>query len=109
MGQLTQANRSDLFKKELCVAIINGLIWGVIAGLAAWLLYADSDVGMKLGMVMFLAMMLNIVVGALVGLIVPMALKHFDRDPAVGSSVLLTFITDSGGFLIFLGLAAFFF
>ena len=109
MGQVTQANRSDLFKKELCVAIINGLIWGVIAGLAAWLLYADSDVGMKLGMVMFLAMMLNIVVGALVGLIVPMALKHFDRDPAVGSSVLLTFITDSGGFLIFLGLAAFFF
>ena len=109
MGQVTQANRSDLFKKELCVALINGFLWGVIAGLAAWLLYADSGIGIKLGLVMFLAMMLNIVVGALVGLIVPLALKRMDRDPAVGSSVLLTFITDSGGFLIFLGLAAFFF
>ena len=58
---------------------------------------------------MFLAMLLNIIVGAIVGLIVPLTLKHFGRDPAMGSSVLLTFITDSGGFLIFLGLATFFF
>ena len=58
---------------------------------------------------MFLAMLLNIFVGALVGLLVPLMLKKFDRDPAMGSSVLLTFITDSGGFLIFLGLAGLFF
>ena len=109
MGQLTSSNRSDLFKKELCVAIINGVIWGLIAGGFAWLLYADSDMGMKLGLVMFLAMMLNIIVGALVGLIVPLTLKRLGRDPAMGSSVLLTFITDSGGFLIFLGLATAFF
>ena len=109
MGQVTSSNRSDLFKKELCVAIINGIIWGLIAGGFAWLLYADSDMGMKLGIVMFLAMMLNIIVGALVGLIVPLTLKRLGRDPALGSSVLLTFITDSGGFLIFLGLATAFF
>ena len=109
MGQVTSSNRSDLFKKELCVAIINGVIWGLIAGGFAWLLYADSDMGMKLGLVMFLAMMLNIIVGALVGLIVPLTLKRLGRDPAMGSSVLLTFITDSGGFLIFLGLATAFF
>lgn len=64
---------------------------------------------MKLGMVMFLAMMLNIIVGALVGLLVPLILEKTGRDPAMGSSVLLTFITDSGGFLIFLGLAGLFF
>ena len=109
MGQVTSSNRSDLFKKELCVAIINGVIWGLIAGGFAWLLYADSDMGMKLGLVMFLAMMPNIIVGALVGLIVPLTLKRLGRDPAMGSSVLLTFITDSGGFLIFLGLATAFF
>ncbi len=109
MGQVTSSNRTDLFKKELCVAIINGVIWGLIAGGFAWLLYADSDMGMKLGLVMFLAMMLNIIVGALVGLIVPLTLKRLGRDPAMGSSVLLTFITDSGGFLIFLGLATAFF
>ena len=109
MGQVTSSNTVDLFKKELCVAVINGLLWGAIAGLRAWLLYYDSEIGMKLGLVMFLAMMLNIIVGALVGLIVPLMLKKFDRDPAMGSSVLLTFITDSGGFLIFLGLAGLFF
>ena len=109
MGQVTSSNRSDLFKKELCVAIINGVIWGLIAGGFAWLLYADSDMGMKLGLVLFLAMMLHIIVGALVGLLVPLTLKRLGRDPAMGSSVLLTFITDSGGFLIFLGLATAFF
>ncbi len=36
-------------------------------------------------------------------------LRYFGRDPAMGGSVLLTFTTDSGGFLIFLGLATFFF
>ena len=75
----------DLFKKELGVALINGLLWGAIAGLGAWLLYFDASFGMKLGLVMFLAMMLNIIVGALVGLIVPLTLKKFDRDPAMGS------------------------
>lgn len=109
MGQVTASNTMDLFKKELGVALINGLLWGAIAGLGAWLLYFDASFGMKLGLVMFLAMMLNIIVGALVGFIVPLTLKKFDRDPAMGSSVLLTFITDSGGFLIFLGLAGIFF
>ena len=109
MGQVTSSNTFDLFKKELGVAIINGIIWGAIAGCGAWLLYFDSSLGMKLGMVMFLAMMLNIIVGALVGLLVPLILEKTGRDPAMGSSVLLTFITDSGGFLIFLGLAGFFF
>ncbi len=109
MGQVTSSNTFDLFKKELGVAIINGIIWGAIAGCGAWLLYFDSSLGMKLGMVMFLAMMLNIIVGALVGLLVPLILEKTGRDPAMGSSVLLTFITDSGGFLIFLGLAGLFF
>jgi magnesium transporter len=40
---------------------------------------------------------------------VPMVLQKLDRDPALGSSVLLTFTTDSMGFFIFLGLATLFF
>ena len=58
---------------------------------------------------MALAMFLNIIQGAVVGLAVPFLLKKLGRDPAMGGSVLLTFTTDSGGFLIFLGLATFFF
>ena len=109
MGQVTEANKADLIKKEVLVSIINGILWGAIAGLCAWALYLDSPEGMMLGFVMFLAMLLNIIQGAVVGLAVPLILRYFDRDPAMGGSVLLTFTTDSGGFLIFLGLATVFF
>jgi magnesium transporter len=36
---------------------------------------------------------------------IPLLLSKFGRDPAVGSSILITAMTDSGGFFIFLGLA----
>lgn len=109
IGQVTDSNQRDLIKKEIAVSMINGLLWGAIAALCAWALYWDSPEGMMLGAVMFLAMLLNIVQGAVVGLSVPLILRHFGRDPALGGSVLLTFATDSGGFLIFLGLASLFF
>ena len=86
------------------MALLNGLVWGVIAGLCVWGLYHDSAQGMMLGGVMALAMLLNIVLGAAMGLAVPLVLKALNKDPAMGGSVLLTFMTDSGGFLIFLGL-----
>lgn len=109
MGQVTEANKRDLLKKEVGVAVINGVLWGVIAGLCAWGLYWDAPEGRTLGVVMCLAMLLNILQGAVVGLAVPLILKKLGRDPAMGGSVLLTFTTDSGGFLIFLGLATLFF
>ncbi len=109
MGQITDANTAHMIRKEIFVSIINGILCGVAAGLCVWFLYFDTSQGLLLGCVMALAMLLNIVVGAAVGLLVPLALKAFGRDPAMGGSVLLTFMTDSGGFLIFLGLATVFF
>ena len=58
-----------------------------------------------IGIIMTGAMLLNLLLGALVGLLIPLAMQKMGRDPAIGSSVLLTAITDSGGFFIFLGLA----
>lgn len=109
MGQVTDANQKDLIKKEVLVSVINGILWGAIAGFCVLGLYWGTSQAPLLGFVMFLAMVLNIVVGAIVGLAVPIVLKYFGRDPAMGGSVLLTFITDSGGFMIFLGLATVFF
>ena len=109
IGQVTDANTMRLVRKELLVALINGIVWGSIAGLCAWGLYYDSPQGMLLGGVMALAMLLNIVLGAAMGLAVPLFLKSMGKDPAMGGSVLLTFMTDSGGFMIFLGLATVFF
>ena len=70
-------------------------------GVFAMLLY-DS---IPLGLVMTAAMTLNLLVAALFGVFIPMLMVKLGRDPAVGSSVLITAITDSGGFFIFLGLA----
>lgn len=109
LGQVTGANARRLIYKEIGVAVANGVVWGGLAGVFAYLLYQDSPQGVQLGVVMFLAMVLNMLVGALVGLAVPLVLRALGRDPAIGGSVLLTFTTDSGGFFIFLGLATLFF
>jgi magnesium transporter len=102
--EITRSNARGLLLKEIGIAIVNGLLWGSIAGLFAWILYGD----MSLGLVMLSAMLLNLIVGAAVGMLVPLFLQRIGRDPAIGSSVLLTFSTDSMGFFIFLGLATVF-
>ncbi|MCP5266261.1 MAG: magnesium transporter [Burkholderiaceae bacterium] len=105
LGQLTSSNLRRLMWKELVIAGLNGIVWGGIAGLFAWWLYSDSPQGVLLGATMMGAMLLNLLLGALVAMVVPLVLERIGRDPAIGSSVLLTFSTDSLGFFIFLGLA----
>ncbi len=95
--------------KELVIAALNGLVWGGIAGTVAWLIYREMPHGWLIGLTMLIAMTLNMLVGTLVGMFVPLLLQRLGRDPALGSSVLLTFTTDSMGVFIFLGLATLFF
>ncbi len=91
-----------LLNKELVVSLMNGSIWGVVVGIVAIALYANY----ALGAVMTAAVVLNLVVAAVAGVLIPVGLHSTGRDPAYGSSVLLTFITDAMGFFLFLGLAA---
>jgi len=51
------------------------------------------------------AMVINLFCAGLFGAIIPLTLKRSGIDPAVGSSVLLTTVTDVMGFFSFLGLA----
>lgn len=104
LGQITQVNARRLLLKELAISGLNGLVWGGIAGLFAYILYHS----VPLGIVMTSAMLLNLMVGAIVGLVIPLTMQRFGRDPAIGASVMITAITDSGGFFIFLGLATIF-
>ncbi|MDO5055877.1 MAG: magnesium transporter [Lautropia sp.] len=105
LGQITRGNFGRLLRKELTVALLNGVVWGAVAGAASWLLYRDDNYAELLAAAMGIAILLNLLIGALLGVLVPVTLEKFGRDPAIGSSVLLTFSTDSLGFLIFLGLA----
>ena len=62
----------------------------------------------QLGLVMTAAMLLNLLLAAVMGVSIPLLMEKLGRDPALGSSVMITAITDSGGFFIFLGLATVF-
>ena len=104
IGQIASHNMKSLLSKELGVGLLNGLLWGSVLGLAAFLLYGN----IKLGLVMTAAMTLNLLLAAIMGVMIPLVMTRFGRDPAVGSSVLITAVTDSGGFFIFLGLATIF-
>ena len=104
LGQVTREQSRQLIRKELAVSLLNGLIWGGVMGLVAMMLYGQ----VSLGLVMVLAMTLNLLLAALMGVLIPMTMTKLGRDPAVGSSVMITAVTDSGGFFIFLGLATLF-
>lgn len=104
LNQITPDSARRLWRKELAVSLFNGLIWGGVIGIVAWLLYEN----IALGLVMTAAMTLNLLLAAFAGVGIPMLMMKFGRDPALGSSVLITAMTDSGGFFIFLGLASLF-
>jgi magnesium transporter len=104
LDQLNDNNTHRLIRKEIRVALLNGLVWGSVVGAVAYGLYGNP----ALGVVMSAAMLLNLLLAALAGMLIPLAMHRLRRDPALGSSVLLTATTDSGGFFIFLGLASVF-
>lgn len=102
VDQIPWSGVRPLLRKELLVALLNGAVWGLVVGLFAVIIYLDP----KLGAVMSGAVMLNLVVAAISGVVVPIGLHAIGRDPAHGSSVLVTFMTDAMGFFLFLGLAS---
>jgi magnesium transporter len=104
LGQAASYSMKSLLLKELGVSLLNGVVWGGVLGLAAYFLYHN----VALGVVMTAAMTLNLLLAATMGVLIPFIMTKFGRDPAVGSSVLITAVTDSGGFFIFLGLATVF-
>src|SRR5918996_702867 len=104
LGQIHGGYWRKLLAKEIGVALLNGTIWGTLLGAIAYAFYRN----VALGGVMALAMILNLLLAALMGVAIPWIRARFGRDPAVGSSVLITACTDSGGFFIFLGLATLF-
>jgi magnesium transporter len=101
LDQITGASAWYLLRKELVVSLLNGVLWGTVVGLLAGLVYWS----VPLAIVMSSAIFLNLIVAALVGVFVPLVLDRAGRDPAQGSSVMLTFVTDGMGFFLFLGLA----
>ena len=82
----------------------NGVLLGLVAATAAWILRGNPALGLVLGA----AMVINLFVAATAGTLVPLGLRAANVDPALASSVFITTLTDVFGFLSFLGLATLF-
>jgi len=104
MKEVSSTNAFRIVLKELTVGGVNGVLFAVLTGLAAWLWFDSA----ALALVIAAAMVINMIVAGLAGASIPLALERMKIDPAVASSVFLTTITDVVGFFAFLGLAALF-
>jgi magnesium transporter len=104
LGEIDDDNWKDQMGKEIFVAVMNGLIFAVLIGLVTYLWKHDLLMSVVIGT----AMIINLIVAGVSGGLIPIMLKKFNVDPAVGSSVILTTLTDVIGFFAFLGLAQMF-
>jgi len=102
LGDISQNDATRIIKKELGISFLNGLLFAIIMGLIASFWF---DKGLLLGVVIALSMLINLIMAGLFGATIPLFLKKMNVDPAIGSTVILTTVTDIVGFFSFLGLA----
>lgn len=101
LGEIEFSSGLRAVGKEMWVGLVMGSAAGLISGAIAYLRHENA----YMGLVLFLAMIVTMVTASLVGAAVPLILKALRQDPAVGSSILVTFASDSLGFFSFLGIA----
>ena len=99
--ELTSSNLMRIVGREVMVGLFNGSAIGALMAVIAWVWFQEPLLSLTIG----LAVLINLVAAALAGTLIPVLLDRLDRDPAVSSPVFVTWITDSVGFLSFLGLA----
>ena len=101
LGDISQGDAYRIIKKEIFISLLNGLLFAIIMGFTASIWFGID----YLGVVIALSMIINLLMAGLFGASIPLFLKKIDVDPAIGSTVILTTVTDVIGFFSFLGLA----
>ena len=101
LEQINTSNIRWLFKRELAVSIINGIVLSLLVGVSTFLWFEDKT----LSILISCALVINLISSVIAGILVPLALRKFNQDPAISGSVVVTTVTDVIGFISFLGLA----
>jgi len=104
LGEIQLRDSWRMVFKEVVTGILQGTAIGIIAGFGVYFWKGNPTLGLILG----LALLGNLLVAGLVGTTIPLILKSLNMDPALASPVLVTTVTDSAGFALFLGLATYF-
>lgn len=103
LGDISNGDALRILKKEIFIALMNGLVFAIVMGMIAWIWFDISMLGFVIG----LSMIINLFMAGFFGAVVPLGLKMLKIDPAIGSTVILTTVTDVVGFFSFLGLATY--
>jgi len=98
---LNESNAPRYVVREALTAMSNGAIFAVILAVVVGIWFGSPLLALSIA----LAVQINFACAGLAGILVPLTLRRFGADPAVSSSVFVTFVTDVVGFLAFLGLA----
>jgi magnesium transporter len=98
---LTESNAARYVVRESLTAVANGVIFALVLAGVVWLWFSNALLALSIA----LAVVITFACAGLAGILVPLTLRRFGADPAVSSSVFVTFVTDIVGFLAFLGLA----
>ncbi len=101
LGEISHSEATRIIKKEVTISLLNGILFAIIMGIIASIWFNKGI----LGLVIALSMIVNLIMAGLFGSTIPLLLKKMNIDPAIGSTVVLTTITDVVGFFSFLGLA----
>ena len=104
LEQINASNLRWLFRRELAVSILNGIVLSILVGLATYFWFSE----ITLALLISFALIINLVSSVIAGVFVPIILRSFNQDPAISGSVVVTTVTDVIGFLSFLGLATVF-
>ena len=107
LDEVRAARILPLLLREAAVGAINGLVGGTIIGVTVSLLgwLKISDASWELGIVAAISMAIALAIGCFAGSSIPLFMRRYGFDPAHGSSIFLTMITDSMSFFTFLGCA----
>ena len=101
LEQINTSNIRWLFKRELAVSILNGIVLSILVGFVTFSWFKDITIAILISC----ALVINLISSVIAGILVPLILRKFNQDPAIGGSVVVTTVTDVVGFLSFLGLA----
>ena len=101
LEQINTSNIKWLFKRELAVSIINGIVLSTLVAISTYLWFQDYTLAVLIAS----ALVINLISSVIAGILVPLILRKLNQDPAIGGSVVVTTVTDVVGFFSFLGLA----
>ncbi len=101
LGEIAKNDALRTIKKEVLLSLGNGMLFALVIGIIAWIWFHQP----MLGVVIAMSMVINLLSAGFFGAVIPLALKKLHVDPAIGSTVILTTVTDIVGFFSFLGLA----